>query len=182
MNKEIEQLVLTDTVRIFKGLHPLIESPEYFPERFLEKVEFDGECWLWRAAKDPCGYGQFYWNGRPHKAHRVAYALTFGAIPKGKELDHLCRVRHCVRPSHLDPVSHRENVKRGIRGAITTHCPQGHPYDEANTAIQTNGARRCRACSRAKSLARAHAARALRIATHGPISRGRPRKEARPSS
>ena len=167
---------LTDIVKRIESIRPLFESLDYLPERLAQKVEVDGECWLWIAAKDPCGYGQFFWNGRPHKAHRVAYELTVGVIPAGLELDHLCRIRHCVRPSHLDPVSHRVNVKRGIHGVMTTHCPAGHPYDEANTHIQVHGGRRCRACERARGFARYQRARDLRIATYGPITRGRPRK------
>ena len=153
---------LTDTVGRLKGLHPLIESLDYLPERFARKVLADGECWLWIAAKDPCGYGQFFWNGRPHKAHRVAYELVVGGIPAGLELDHLCRVRHCVRPSHMEAVTHRVNLLRGdtfqAKHAAKTHCHRGHAFDEANTHWMSNGARRCRHCNRI----RANAANAAR--------------------
>jgi hypothetical protein len=126
----------------------IITGVSALPDRFAAKVEFDGECWLWLASKDRCGYGQIFWGGRPHKAHRVAYALLVGPVPQGLELDHLCRNRHCVRPSHMEAVTHRENLKRGLRGVMTTHCPAGHPYDTANTHIQVSGGRRCRACDR----------------------------------
>ncbi len=86
-------------------------------------------------------------------AHRVAYELSVADIPDGLELDHLCRVRHCVNPSHLEPVTPHENWARGqaisILNAQKTHCPQGHAYDEANTYISGRGIRGCRACNRA---------------------------------
>lgn len=124
-------------------------------ERMEQKTDKRGECWLWTAGRNACGYG-IVWdpaagtNGTMRLAHRVAYELEFGPIPKGKELDHLCRTRHCVRPAHLEPVTHRENVRRGEVALISTsktHCPQGHAYDEANT-YRHGGKRHCRACSR----------------------------------
>ena len=115
-------------------------------ERFWKKVAVtagDG-CWEWNGYVRPNGYGQF---GRNQAAHRVAYELGVGPIPQGMELDHLCRNRRCVRPSHLEPVSHPENTRRG--GAAVKACPQGHPYDEANTywlKSPGTGRRHCRAC------------------------------------
>jgi hypothetical protein len=50
-------------------------------------------------------------------AHRFAYELLVGPIPEDLELDHLCRVRHCVNPAHLEPVTHLENILRGMRAA-----------------------------------------------------------------
>lgn len=81
-------------------------------------------------------------------AHRVAYEEIMGPVPEGLELDHLCRTRSCVNPSHLEPVTHRENMNRGdVATRRKTHCPKGHPYDEENTGIY-NGYRNCRACAR----------------------------------
>ncbi|MFF1336357.1 HNH endonuclease signature motif containing protein [Streptomyces sp. NPDC058290] len=83
-------------------------------------------------------------------AHRWAYRDSRGDIPDGLELDHLCRHPACVRPDHLDPVTHAENVRRGragINSAVKTHCPAGHAFDEANTRVR-NGKRECRACGR----------------------------------
>jgi hypothetical protein len=88
-----------------------------------------------------------------------------GAVPEGLELDHLCRVRGCVNPKHLEPVTHRENLMRGESwsavNARKTHCPEGHPYDETNTYIDGKGRRRCRECARAYDLRRYYAG------THG---------------
>ncbi|MEU7240240.1 HNH endonuclease signature motif containing protein [Streptomyces sparsogenes] len=82
-------------------------------------------------------------------AHRFAYETLVGPIPEHLQLDHLCRVRHCVNPDHLEPVSSRENTRRGrsqagINGR-KTHCQKGHPFDSANTYVW-KGSRACRTC------------------------------------
>ncbi len=84
---------------------------------FFAKVEFTDACWLWTASTDWYGYGWF-WVGAPRRAHRVCYEWLVGPIPAGLELDHLCRVPACVRPEHLEPVTHAENVRRGDLGKI----------------------------------------------------------------
>ncbi len=120
-------------------------------------------CWLWTGYLNKGGYGGFKLPSRMHLAHRVAYELLREPIPAGLDLDHLCRVRSCVNPWHLEPVDRKENVRRGIgvglkgglasqaRAALITHCPSMHPYDEANTFIDTKGWRRCRECNRARA-------------------------------
>jgi hypothetical protein len=111
-----------------------------------------GPCWLWLSVKTENGYGRFKLNGKMVPAYRVAYELLAGPIPQGLTLDHLCRVPACVRPSHLEPVTTRENILRGVgvtaRNAIKTHCANGHLFDEANTYIDAKGARVCRTCIR----------------------------------
>lgn len=81
-------------------------------------------------------------------AYRFAYEFLVGPIPDGLELDHLCRVRLCVNPAHLEPVTHAENNKRA--GVAKTHCKWGHPYNEANTYRRRDrpGNRQCRVCAR----------------------------------
>ena len=115
-----------------------------------------GPCWVWIAPIHRSGYAYIQSaDGRRAnlRAHRVSYEMANGPIPTGLDIDHLCRVRHCVNPAHLEPVTHRENQRRSplIRDALwhgaRTHCVNGHLYDEENTAY-TNGYRRCRACSR----------------------------------
>ncbi len=131
------------------------------PERFWTKVRLDAGCWVWTAAKDGDGYAHFDWHGEVELAHRVAYQVLVGPIPDGLTLDHLCRVRACVNPQHLEPVTNRENLLRGNGfsgvNARKTHCAKGHAYDEANTYHRPSGGRDCRKCnaaSTAKYLAR----------------------------
>jgi len=125
--------------------------------RFWSKVDRTGgddACWLWQGAISTDGYGLF-WLTKSRKAHRVAYELVKGEIPAGLTLDHLCRVRNCVNPDHLEPVSNYENLMRSPIApaavhARTTHCPQGHPYDEKNTRWY-RGWRYCRTCTSKKT-------------------------------
>lgn len=130
-------------------------------ERLWAKVDRSDEagCWLWTAARSTGGYGLFWADGRLQHAHRVAYELEVGPIPEGYELDHVaergCVHRHCVNPAHLEPVTHKENIRRsdhngGRHWAEKTHCPKGHPYDEGNTFVNARGSRECRTCRNAK--------------------------------
>lgn len=85
-------------------------------------------------------------------AHRLSYELSIGRIPDGMDLDHLCKVTLCVNPDHLEPVSKRENFARGNGNIHKTHCPQGHPYNEANTRYvkgRWGMARTCKTCENA---------------------------------
>ncbi len=126
-------------------------------ERFWPKVEQGTGCWEWKASRNWGGYGQF-WNGqRTMPAHRFAYELLVGPIPEGLQIDHLCRNRGCVNPTHMEVVTNQENSRRGK--ALITHCPQGHPYAGHNLAIQ-EGRRRCRRCLHNRRKARRKRARA----------------------
>jgi hypothetical protein len=118
-------------------------------------------CWLWTGCLTSKGYGHFGLNRRAILAHRAAYELLVGPIPSGLELDHLCRVRSCVNPAHLEPVTHAENVRRGAAHGTygsferaKTHCPKGHPYSGDNLVDRADGSRSCRACAKARSLAK----------------------------
>lgn len=119
-------------------------------ERFWHYVEITPSCWLWTAAITD-GYGSIHssYLRRNLRAHRFAYELLVGPIPVGLQLDHLCRVRRCVNPAHLEPVTARENIMRGVgmgaRNARRTHCPKGHPYEGDNLLLDKTG-RRCRTC------------------------------------
>ena len=121
-------------------------------ERFWGKVEKTNSCWYWLAALTRSGYGTFAYQGRPIGAHRLAYQLSVGPIPDGLHLDHLCKQTDCVNPAHLEPVTPRENSGR-TEFARRTHCPQGPPYDEANTYRSPNRPtnRQCRICMRERA-------------------------------
>lgn len=123
-------------------------------ERKISKESCGRQCWRWTASLDPKGYGQVYFNGKVRRAHRVSYEIYRGPIPEGLQLDHLCRVRSCVNPAHLEPVTCRENLLRGqtltAACAAKTHCPRGHAYSSSNTRIDNNGSRNCLTCIRAR--------------------------------
>jgi len=122
--------------------------------RFWSKVKTGNpdDCWLWTAKIEQNGYGRFWVNGHSVFAHRFAYELTHGPIPRGLTVDHLCRNRACENPAHMELVPLRTNVLRGVgitaQLARKTHCPHGHPYDLLNTYINRRGARICRECQR----------------------------------
>jgi hypothetical protein len=128
--------------------------PDWLMERFWAKVDKTESCWLWTASCNGGGYGMFRdaVMERRADAHRFSYEFHVGAIPAGLVLDHLCRNRNCVNPEHLEAVTQRVNVHRGLRGpANVTHCPQGHPYEGENVIYATDGARKCRACNRIRN-------------------------------
>lgn len=137
---------------------PLAGGPDHIlgndAARFWQKVDKTETCWLWTAAI-ATGYGRFYLDGHLVPAHRFAYELLVGPIPAGLDLDHLCRVRNCVNPAHLEPVTRQENLARTPTANIAkTHCPQGHPYDESNTYVAATG-RQCLTCRTETSRRRA---------------------------
>lgn len=83
-------------------------------QRFWMKVNKTSTCWLWTAATQQKGYGIFgVGTGRTTPAHRYSYELHVGPIPEGMQIDHLCRVRSCVNPAHLEVVTPLQNVRRG---------------------------------------------------------------------
>jgi hypothetical protein len=116
-------------------------------DRFWKKVNKTPTCWEWTAGtKD--GYGWYMlFPGKTEYAHRVAYTQLRGDIPKGKELDHLCRNRKCVNPDHLEPVSHAVNMNRSAgHRDLKTHCPYGHEFTPENTAVWKGNMRTCKIC------------------------------------
>jgi hypothetical protein len=97
--------------------------PRCVGARFFDKVDLapDG-CWLWTGAIDETtGYARLGLGRKSIAGHVIAYRLLVGEVPKGLELDHLCRVRHCVNPRHLEPVTRRENLLRGDTLAAAHH-------------------------------------------------------------
>lgn len=128
-------------------------------QRFMSLVRIDDEsgCWHWMGKRDRNGYGRFSISNRWVQAHRWAYMALVGAVPACLDLDHLCRVHDCVGPDHLEPVTRQVNLLRGetipAAHAAKTHCPQGHPYDDANTYLY-RGMRQCRTCRTARDRSR----------------------------
>ena len=108
------------------------------------------ECWLYAGQINIYGYGIVKAGLNQHMVHRVMYENEVGAIPDGLFLDHLCRVRCCINPRHLEPVTARENLLRGdtiaARNAKKTHCYAGHEFNKRNTYMGSSGKRRCRTC------------------------------------
>ena len=102
-------------------------------------------CWLWMASLNRKGYGSF----QSQAAHRVAYQLLVGPIPDGLHIDHLCRVRNCVNPSHMEPVTPAENQRRGLinQNKHKTCCTTcGGPYDYSYMTRRGTPDRRCTVC------------------------------------
>ena len=123
--------------------------------RFWSKVKPDSAgCLKWTGCPTTSNYGAFWVGHKLHPAHRWIYEQFVGPVPPGLQLDHLCRVRLCVNPLHLEPVTRKENVRRSpIHSASKTLCPKGHLYGGANLRIK-DGKRRCIRCTREQDLAR----------------------------
>lgn len=139
-----------------KDLRPLSGKALCLNYRFWAKVDSSDilGCWAWKGARVQDGYGQFRGgsSGKAIAAHRYAYEMLVGEVQPGMELDHLCRNRICVNPLHVEAVTHRENILRGVsppsRNAAKTECLKGHPLSATNTYIHTTtGSRVCRTCA-----------------------------------
>lgn len=130
-------------------------------DAFWSRVAFSqAGCWNWTGCKSLLGYGKLKIDGKYWMAHRFAYNEVVDTLPrhepKGYELDHLCRNPSCVRPDHLELVTHRENVLRGVATsaihAKKTYCPVGHPLYGPNLYVPPSGnVRMCRACRKVQS-------------------------------
>ena len=127
---------------------------ERLPFFFARIRQADNGCIEWTGWTNGDGYGQMYeegHHGRITRIHRWSYEQFVGPIPDGMQIDHLCRNRPCVRPSHLEPVTSRENTLRGegiaARRAAQTHCKRGHEFTPENTRVDGTS-RVCRACAR----------------------------------
>ena len=117
-------------------------------ERVLQNLLIDPSgCLLWTGQLDKDGYGRISFRHRRISVHRLMYEWFVGPIPPGLQIDHICRVRSCASPAHMEAVTFPENMRRS-RGwrEPKTHCPQGHPFDEAK---DSRGRRFCRRCNTA---------------------------------
>jgi len=124
-------------------------------ERFSVAIPFAG-CIVWIGAADKRGYGKITLKGKTKLVHRVSYEHFVGEIPKGLEIDHLCRNPSCINPIHLEPVTKKVNNNRGLCGeatkkrfALMTHCKRNHEFTVENTYVLVKKNlvfRNCRAC------------------------------------
>lgn len=131
-------------------------------DRLLAGIQIsDTGCWIWQKATAKNGYGQIGHEGRTRSTHRLAYETFVGPVPEGLQLDHLCRVRACCNPEHLEPVTQSENIQRSPL-IVKTHCKQGHELTEDNLIVrqrQTYTMRNCRTCHNESVRRRYHEAR-----------------------
>jgi hypothetical protein len=123
--------------------------------RVLNRIDItEPGCWLWPGSCTPNGYGTvnarppYVDRQKPLLVHRVMYQHFIGEIPPGLELDHLCRVRSCCNPAHLEAVTRLENVHRGS-GMRGDSCPKGHAYPE-NIRVKGDGNIYCIVCDYAR--------------------------------
>lgn len=145
---------------------------EPLEQRIRRLSEESGDCWLWTRRLDKDGYGRITVNKRPARAHRVSYETFVGPIPEGLELDHLCKVRRCVNPKHLEPVPHLVNVERSVdvgRRSGPNQCVHGHLLDDVNT-YRVQGLTQCRECHRKRNREYAARRRAALAAQSGGAS------------
>lgn len=139
-----------------------------FWEIYSDKIlpEPNSGCWLWMGDVNQYGYGRVrFSDGSTKVVHRVSYEMDCGTIPLGLDLDHLCRVRSCCNPAHLEPVTRATNLRRAHQFShfmlpkIVTHCSNGHDLSVAGVYVRPNNSNtlECRACKRASSnVARDH--------------------------
>lgn len=124
---------------VFRTIFALVKFPE-------------SGCWEWSGYRDKDGYGVVKVDGIRYRAHRVFYSHLVGVLNPALVIDHLCRNTSCVNPQHLEQVTGRVNVLRGIAPiadfARRTHCPKGHEYNSENTYTSKAGSRHCVTCSR----------------------------------
>ncbi len=137
----------TVRARNSKGQFRSIQSQS---DRFWSKVDKSGECWLFQGTTARGGYGTVWFYGKHRLAHAVSYELEIGPIPEGLVIDHLCRNHACVRPSHLEAVTDKVNILRGISPTATnkrkTHCKRGHELAGEQLRIRADGSRVCLIC------------------------------------
>jgi hypothetical protein len=102
-------------VRFVNGHQRRLTAPAWIEE----DRGYETPCWVWQRAMYDSGYGAMAFQGRMHNAHRGVYLRFIGPIPDDLQLDHLCRVRACVNPDHMEPVTNAVNIQRGARAKLT---------------------------------------------------------------
>lgn len=132
-------------------------APEGAPgaeERFWSRVEKTDTCWLWRGGITTQGYGRFFYRGKDVPSHHMPMIFRGETPPKYPMVcDHLCRVRNCVRPDHIEVTTQGVNTYRGVspfaKNKAKTHCIRGHEFSPENTRLTFRDGkplRQCKAC------------------------------------
>ncbi len=146
------------------GLSSKLYSDSQIQKVYSQLMEAENGCWLWRGTLSLTGYTKLYLSkSRTEYVHRISYQISYGKIPDGLVLDHIChdpavctdaskcQHRYCCNPRHLVAKTNADNARRNINAA-KVRCPHGHPYAPGNTNTNAKGHRRCIACRRRVSL------------------------------
>jgi len=124
-------------------------------ERVYSKIEKTKNCWIWKGTINSQGYGVAWFNGKLHRAHRLIYEWERETIPQGMVADHICRIRNCVNPDHIEIITNGANVLRGVsQSAVNSRkkfCIRGHKFTPENTYSYTRGWRCCKTCFNARN-------------------------------
>ena len=143
--------------RVYARGYKGVSRPRPVEDRLWPRVTKTETCWLWHRA-EPHGYGKISVNGRHEYVHRVVYEMLRGPIPEGMQIDHLCRNKLCCNPDHLEPVTRKENLARGIDANAAkrnqSHCKNGHEWAPPNLRVASNGRRFCKPCADARRRAK----------------------------
>jgi hypothetical protein len=141
--------------RFFSKVNKEGPVPEYRPDL--------GPCWIWNGTVGKDGYGVFSISRNVTRgAHRLSFLIAYGPIHNQLQIDHLCRVRLCVNPNHLEAVTSRVNTLRSYsvsaKNSQKTHCLKDHEFTEENTYIRVGEkkGRTCRECHRIRMQKRRH--------------------------
>jgi len=128
---------------------PRIDSVGKTHPPIIDNIDITDDCWLWQGRHNPKGYGIVKSKAAGTTiVHRVVWLALVGSIPEGLQLDHLCRVKHCVNPDHLDPVTNAENMRRSVGyRALKRFCVNGHDIGK----VGRNSNRACTQCGRDRS-------------------------------
>ncbi len=158
-NREIDNSQKQEELKLYKPSRKLIpwnkgrgSSVFEIRKRFESKIEvLITNCWKWKGRIEKNGYGRFsYKHDQIISSHRMSYLLYRGPIDMGLTIDHLCKNKWCVNPSHLEVVTMKENLRRSFNitniNEHKTHCKSGHPFSLSNTYIRPDGSRQCKIC------------------------------------